>query len=391
MIVSAYLHQLLTDTSRGDPLKRLFNGFDFHSLNRDLSGSEEKYLMRVDTIIQSTSKFNEVFNLDTRTIPLDSWLEQVVYIQTYQDKGYPITIKKLITEPRHQGGGVHFDPKVYRDFHLVEGMFSFFIGDKKPTYKDYLVIIGEYIHTRVTYELMGALGNGYRSQGLFEKAEEFLVTALQNAKTAGDLHSQCIQLQNLGYLYSQKEKPALAMQQYEEAKQVNEMLGDLETKQSILHNLAATWIKIGNQNFITDGEDRTSALQAYETAYEYARTGQDYQNYIAALVNLGNFHLQQSNSLKAVLAVTKSLLAFWQLDEEEKQIVEMRKAFTRGSKILYTLYRQEQNFEKILIEALKIIDGEDSSDQLSTEEQIETVKKDILDYLDQLAREFPEK
>lgn len=391
MIVSAYLHQLLTDTSRGFPLiKRLFNEFGFHPLRHDLSGSEQKYLLRVETVIQSTSKFSEIFNLDAQIIPLDTWLEQVVYIQIFQDKGHPITIKKLITEPRHQGGGVHFDPKVYRDFHLVEGMFSFLIGDKRPTYRDYLVIIGEYIHDRVNYELMGALGNGYRGQGMFEKAEEFLTTALQNAMTAGDLNSQCIQLQNLGYLYSQQTKSTLAAQHYEEAKQVNEKVGDIETKQSILRNLAVTWIDIGNQNFDSVGENEVSAISAYEKAVEYAQAIQDYQSLIVAFANLGNLQLRQSISSKAVLAATKSWLAFWQLEEKDKQIVEMRRAFTRASKILYTLYRQEQDFEKILFEALKIIDLEDSDDQRLTEEQIETAKKDILDYLDQLTREFPE-
>ncbi len=391
MIVSAYLHQLLTDTAGGDPLlKRLFVEFGFHPLHHDLSGSENRYLLRADTIIHPGSKFSDIFDLDARIIPLDAWLKQVIYTQAYHDQGYPITIRELIIRPRHQGGGVHFDPKVRLDFHLVEGMFSFFSGEERVTFRDCLVIIGEYIHARITYELMGALGNGYREQGLIEKAEEFLNTSLQNARKAEDLHSQCIQLQNLGYLYSQQRKQFLAAQHYEEAKQVNEILGDFETEQSILRNLTVTWIEIGNQDFDTGGENKISAINAYEKAVEYAQTVQDYQSFIVALANLGDLQFKQSNSQNAALAATKSFLAFWQLDEKDKQAIEMRRAFTRASRILFMLYQQEQNFEKVLYETLKLIATDDSNTQNPTnEEQIENTKKEILDYLVQLLREFP--
>jgi len=139
MIVSAYLNQLLADISGGNKplLDRILSDLDFDPLRNNLADHEGKFLLSASGFSKENGGASSVFNLNNLCIPKDSWLKQVIYIQPYQNQGFSITLLDLVRWSRNQGGGVHFDQSISLHMHLIEGMFSFIIGENPPTYRNF--------------------------------------------------------------------------------------------------------------------------------------------------------------------------------------------------------------------------------------------------------------
>ena len=164
MIVSAYLHQLLVDKTKGNrPLaERVVPSVKLHPMFIDISSATS--LMHVPFKITASNL--EIFDWSQPRIPLNAWLKQVTYIQPQNQHGEPITIEEMIQMPRHQAGGVHFDEEVSDMMRLIEGVLTFVrISDQQLSYRDLIVAIGEYVYTELNSDLIGCLGNGYASVG----------------------------------------------------------------------------------------------------------------------------------------------------------------------------------------------------------------------------------
>lgn len=210
-IVSARLHLLLTDRSRSnEPLAlRVLPELRLHPLRRQANpglGVE----MLIDCPIEI--RFNpdqatlHPFDMGGQPLAVDQWLKQTLYYEHEE-----IRIIDLITLPRHQAGGVHFDPRLDGTLLKIERMFSFVRPPGSLSFRDLLTAIGEYVVYLIENRLIEALANGYVDNGDAEKAREFFEFGLAKAREHDDVSGSCDQLLGLAWALESSDNSETAL------------------------------------------------------------------------------------------------------------------------------------------------------------------------------------
>ncbi|MCL5108046.1 MAG: tetratricopeptide repeat protein [Chloroflexi bacterium] len=291
MIVSAYLHQMLTDTSRGNsPLAtRVIPALHLHPLRKPVPKAGVEYLMCSPVSIawsEGHCQLEPLFGLDEKRIPLDDWLTQPAFVQHHDGAGHVIYLREVITAPRDQAGGVHFDASVDRNTALVEGLFSFIQGpENRPTFRDYLVAMGEYVHAEITGQLMGYLGNGYVSVKDYDEARQFYEEALAICRREGNLQGICEQLTHFGYFCGLIGNHSATVEVCTEALAISRRIRDADRERALLNNLYVACFGLGNQSY--NSGIYSEAVARYQEAIRLARELADLLGELYALVNLG--------------------------------------------------------------------------------------------------------
>jgi tetratricopeptide (TPR) repeat protein len=240
MIISAFLFQLLLDYSRNNkPLAiRVMPPLDFHFLKSNISDiDDDGKPYWIFNYFNLNFLNNGLFDFEKKRLPLKKWLKQTIYIEKDQEKGFPVNIEKLLYWPRRQGGGVHFDKEVAKETQIIERSLSFIqIGQDRLSFRDYLFAIGDYVYSEMSSQLMGDLGNGYLSQGNYEKAKEFFEAALSINREVGSIQGQSEQLNRIGWLNFKLKDYDTAIRFCEEALSLSYKINGNETS-IILKNL----------------------------------------------------------------------------------------------------------------------------------------------------------
>ncbi len=238
LVISARLHQLLTDTARRKtPVAlRVLPELTLHPMKQDLRQRQLEYILASPVSIHySRPNVNlEIFETSRMRIPINDWLEQIAYIVDSNE----ITLRELIVNSRDKLGGGHYDPVLDPATQKIEKILTFVHHDDRTlVFADYLVAIAIYVLPQLEARLIGALGNGYRVQGMIEKAAEFFDVALQKLTDQGDLQGQSEQWNNLGYLAYTTGDFGKAKQYYENAQRINLALGWQEAIDNVNYNL----------------------------------------------------------------------------------------------------------------------------------------------------------
>lgn len=231
MVLSAYLHQLLTDQSRGDPLvKRIFTSVAFHPLRKDLANAQVNFLLAAPGMSYDEKGVQvHLFDLNRPRIPLDDWLLQVPLI----NEGQPIQIKSILRVPRNEGGGAHFDPHTTDDMRIIDRMLTVFDRGQEASYFKYVIAsIAEYVY----FELLGKMYSAFASSNLkqkqFGEAKKYIELALNINRQSGDLEGQCLQLTNLGLVHLETKNDQEARICLSEALSIGKQVGDTEIIQT---------------------------------------------------------------------------------------------------------------------------------------------------------------
>jgi tetratricopeptide (TPR) repeat protein len=322
LIISARLHQLLTDKAKKQiPLAlRVIPELELHPMRQNLRDREVDFILASPVGIHSTEKgFSlEIFDTSKLRVSLSDWLNQIAYIIESDE----ITLQQLIEEPRHQAGAVHFDPVLRPSMRRIEGILLYaFVGEKQLSFRDYLVAIGAYVQAELNAQTIAALGNGYRQQANFEKTSEFYESALQSFIEIKDLQGQSEQWNNKGYLAYLQGDFAVAKKYYQIAQNLNQQLGWKDATVNVNNNLAIVCLELGN-HFMKISPEK--AISEYLTALIAGEANNDATHQSIALANLSDTYIKIGKNLEALIAVLLPLVMNYQMESNLKARIEQR-------------------------------------------------------------------
>ena len=397
MIVSAYLNQLLTDNSRGKPLAlRVMPLLDFHPIlnpviDKDESGSPIWLLnCPVNISFNKNDIKLEIFDMNRKRVKLNKWLQQIIYVQPFNNQGIPIRLEHIINEPRKKAGGVHFDPKIEGHMVLIEGMLGFAQSQKgRLSYKDYIVAIGEYVHKEISSQLMGDLGNGYLSEGNIKKAESFYRNALRiNLKTKS-LQGQSEQLNRLSCVSSKNSNFTKSINLCKKALVISKSI-NLDNITLLTNNLAIYYLNKSINEF--DNGRLKYAIKLHKNGLEYSKVNNDILHEVIYLSNLSSFYLYDGNHKKSI-AIALLLIYCNEIMIESVKPSEMpsiRKSISRVIINLAYIRKFNHNYYK-LINTIKQNLNKILKDATGQFYEIESPTNDELIQLSHIMDKVPEK
>lgn len=320
MIISARLHQLLTDRANGNtPLAlRVLPWLSFHPTIYSVrnTGNEVLDIMLCPATIRMTPKDIqiEIFDLSQPRISLvEDWLKQLAYI--IQRK--PLTIQDFITFPRHQAGGVHYDPTPKDKMPLIEGVLLGISNTKhRLSFHDYVVALGEYVHYAIENQLVEALGNGYMNSSNVEKAGTFFKKGLADAEQRNDLQGQCHHAIGLAWHFETMLMQDEAIDALRKVLSLSDKLRDCVSRDTAL--CALPRIRLAKANAVANRGDAgqlqalyREALSSLELVWKLRRADQVFDalsNEAAILTNLGFHYRDSGDSVKAVVLLFAAVL-----------------------------------------------------------------------------------
>jgi tetratricopeptide (TPR) repeat protein len=197
---------------------------------------------------------------------------------------------------------------------LIEGVLTFIrLGGNHLSFRDYIVAIGDYIHTELNSDLIGCLGNGYIKSGDTSKAQEFLVTAINHSRATGNLHLLCEQLANLGRLHYQLQDLFQSEHCYTEALSICQSAQDREMELECQRSLAIVYLGLGNNQ--SNNANEINAIDYYKKALAYSRAIGDQVHEIILLSNLGIVYRRLGILRKAFTVWIATLLLDLDIDK----------------------------------------------------------------------------
>lgn len=394
MIVSAYLHQLLTDISKGKPLAlRVMPGLDFHPIINPITDNDEfgkpLWLLNCPVNISfNKDNFNlNIFDFNKKRIQLQKWLNKTIYVQPHKEQGIPIKMKHAITEPRKKGGGVHFDLEIEGPMVLIEGMLAFAQSPKgRLSYKDYIIAIGEYIHSEISSQLMGDLGNGYLSEGNFKKAEEFYRNALRINLRTKSLQGQSEQLNRLSCVYYRFGDLKKAIKFCKKSYIIGKAIDGYDIY-LINKNLLIYYINKGLADF--RDKNYKKAIEANKYGLIYSIENHDIYHELLCLGNLSSLYLYAGKFKYSVAIALMILTKYSHINETD--LSERKNIKQNISKAIINLAYIRKNLINFHNEVMKVVLKLNNTIRIATNQSYDLEFNEDLQILYQLLDKVPKR
>jgi len=161
LAASSQLYILLVDKSNGKPLiERVIPNVKYHPLHKDMTDIAPKALLSLPKLEMSSDGITvDLFNTNAKKIPLSDWLEQTIAVLNYDDKGHPITIKKLIEYTYlHEGGG-HYPSEIDSTAKALSGFMFVEGGKQAPFFQKATITIADYLIIEIRKKIDSLTGS----------------------------------------------------------------------------------------------------------------------------------------------------------------------------------------------------------------------------------------
>ncbi|MFN6528196.1 tetratricopeptide repeat protein [Nostoc sp. ChiSLP03a] len=153
------------------------------------------------------------------------------------------------------------------------------------------------VRTRIT--VLQELGVAYRSIGEVQKAQDFLLKALKLTEEDENLAGiKASVLHNLGWIYDDLGEWDKAIALYNQSLEINERIGNVQTKAATLHQLAGIYANKGEVD---------QAIALYNQSLEIEEDIGNVQGKAATLHNLGYIYANKGDVDEAIALYNQSL------------------------------------------------------------------------------------
>jgi tetratricopeptide (TPR) repeat protein len=252
--------------------------------------------------------------------------------------------------------------------------------------KDYIIAIGEYIHSEISSQLMGDLGNGYLSEGNFKKAEEFFRNALRINLRTKSLQGQSEQLNRLSCVYYRFGDLKKAIKFCKKSYTIGKAIDGYDIY-LINKNLLFYYINKGLADFRE--KNYKKAIEANKYGLIYSIENHDIYHELLCLGNLSSLYLY-AGKLKYSVAIALLILTKYS-HINETDLSERKNIKQNISKAIINLAYIRKNLINFHNEVMKVVSKLNNTIRIATNQSYDLEFNEDIQILYQLLDKVPKK
>lgn len=149
------------------------------------------------------------------------------------------------------------------------------------------------------------IGGLYSDQGDKEKALEFNLRSLKIQEEIGDWAHAATCLNNIAGIYADKKEILKALEYYQRSLKIREKIGDKRQMSYSLNNIGMIYLEAKKYRSkdteqLLKRNENSNSLYYFETALRLSEELKDKNGIIAAIANIGYFHLENNDYPKSI-------------------------------------------------------------------------------------------